>query len=61
MCKLKILEDEYPGDKAWSDFVSSHEDIDPSVCDQLLIDYDLSKVLTGKVGSSEEAKKGHFY
>ena len=55
--RLKVLYEEYPGDNAWRDFVSSFPDIDQEILDHDSLDSDLIRVLYWKKGSNLEGVK----
>jgi hypothetical protein len=55
--RLKILFEEYPGDNAWRELVSSFPDIDQEILDQFSFDPDLIRVLYWKKGNNLEGIK----
>ena len=57
MGTLKTLREEYPGHKAWEEFVSCFEaEFSPEVF-ALQIDIDICAVVTGKIGRADSAVK----
>ena len=54
--RLSILYDEYPGDEAWSDYVSNFPDIDNSIFSSLYIDDDIAKAIVWHTGSEFAVK-----
>jgi hypothetical protein len=54
--RLSILYKEYPGDEAWSDYVSNFPDIDNSIFSNLNIDDDIAKAIVWHAGSEFAVK-----
>lgn len=54
--RLSILYEEYPGDDAWSEYVSSFPEIDCSIFSNLNIDDDIAKAVVWHAGSKFAVK-----